>query len=85
VKITVQRLPQAARVGFEAEHLVVELRDGRSLRVPLAWFPWLRRAADHERYGWELVADGLGINWPMLNQDLFVLDLLVPQEQETGP
>jgi hypothetical protein len=45
------------------------IEDGRSLTVPLEWFPWLRDATAEARGRWELIGRGLGIHWPELDED----------------
>jgi uncharacterized protein DUF2442 len=79
LRITIERLPEAVSVFFEDDLLVVELGDGRSIQVPLEWFPWLVEASRADRESWELVGGGIGIYWPRMSEDLFVLDLLLPQ------
>lgn len=56
--------------------LVVHLKDGRSLTVPLEWFPWLRDAAAGDRERFELYGDGYAIHWPALDGDLSIPGLL---------
>ena len=55
---------------------MVHLEDGRSLTVPLEWFPRLRDATPAARTRWELMGHGLGIHWPDLDEDLSVAGLL---------
>jgi len=69
----------AARAGdvtFTADALVLRLRDGRVLSVPLAWVPRLRDATRGQRSSWELTGDGIGLHWPDLDEDLSVAGLL---------
>jgi len=63
-------------VRFEEERLVVDLRDGRTLSVPIAWYPRLARGTPAERQNWEEIGDGFGIHWPDLDEDLSVRGLL---------
>ena len=56
--------------------LVVSLADGRSLSVPLAWYPRLLHATPAERDIWEIAGAGYGIHWPELDEDLSVSGLL---------
>jgi len=63
-------------VRFDEDRLHVDFLDGRSLAVPLAWFPVLLHAAPDERAKWELSAGGYGIHWPMLDEDLSAEGLL---------
>ncbi|HET6146224.1 MAG TPA: DUF2442 domain-containing protein [Polyangia bacterium] len=58
--------------------LVVELEDGRSVHVPLEWFPKLRDAAPEDLAEWRLVGHGVGIHWPKLDEDISVRGLLLP-------
>lgn len=69
-------LPLARRVECSAEMLAVELSDGRTLSVPLDWYPRLRLGSPKERQNWELIGEGDGIHWPDLDEDLSVEGLL---------
>lgn len=68
--------PLAGSVLVTAESLVVELLDGRTLTVPLIWFPRLMHATPEERANWRLIGHGEGIHWPALDEDISV-DALV--------
>jgi hypothetical protein len=72
-------LPPEARargVEFLAAAFVVHLRDGRSLTVPIEWFPRLRDASPEQRNNWRLIGLGIGIHWPDLDEDISVAGLL---------
>jgi hypothetical protein len=69
-------VPRAAMVSLTREELIVEFVDGRRLAVPLAWFPRLLRAKTNDRRNWELLGDGVGIHWPVVDEDLSVAGLL---------
>jgi hypothetical protein len=56
--------------------LAVELQDGRTLIVPLEWFPRLIHGSRPERDHWRLIAGGEGIHWPDLDEDISVEGLL---------
>lgn len=56
--------------------LTVELSDGRSISVPLAWFPRLVHGTLEERSNWRLIDQGVGIHWPALDEDVSVENLL---------
>ncbi len=71
--------PLAASVAFTDGRLVVKLADGRELSVPLECFPRLERASAREREKWELIGGGLGIHWPLIDEDISVENLLVPR------
>jgi hypothetical protein len=56
--------------------LVVELRDGRVVSVPLGWYPRLAEGSPRERRRWELLGPGIGIHWPDLDEDISIAGLL---------
>jgi hypothetical protein len=56
--------------------LIVELRDGRTVSVPLEWYPRLAHGTPRERQQWELIGPGVGIHWPALDEDISVEGLL---------
>ena len=58
------------------ENLIVELTDGRTVSVPLAWYPRLLHGSRQERSNWRLIADGEGIHWPDLDEDISAENLL---------
>lgn len=68
--------PQASSVSVTDDSLIVVLIDGRSLSVPLVWFPRLVHATREERNGWRLIGRGEGIHWPKLDEDVSVEGLL---------
>ena len=63
-------------VRFDAASLIVDLMDGRSISVPLAWYPRLLHATPDERSAWEKAGAGYGIHWPMIDEDLSTEGLL---------
>lgn len=63
-------------VAVTAESLVVDLVDGRSFSVPIDWYPRLVHGSPEERARWELMAQGEGIHWPLLDEDIHVSDLI---------
>jgi Protein of unknown function (DUF2442) len=64
--------PRARTLEFVPDAFVVHLEDGRSLTVPLEWFPRLRDASPEQRLHYELVGRGLAIYWPDLDEDISV-------------
>lgn len=56
--------------------LSVDLMDGRTMIVPLFWFPRLKRATLEQRQHWEVAGAGFGIHWPDVDEDLSVQGLL---------
>jgi len=63
-------------VWFDHASLHVVLRSGRELSLPLSCSPRLARASEAERDDWRLIADGEGIHWPRVDEDLSVEGLL---------
>ena len=63
-------------VYFTRDSIVVDLRDGRTISAPLAWYPNLLKATLKQKSHWELCGGGYGIHWPDLDEDLSVEGLL---------
>ena len=78
------RPPRATAVSLPDDALAVDLSDGRTLSVPLAWFPRLTYADAEERAHWELIGDGAGIHWPDLDEDVSVEGLLAGPPSDAG-
>jgi hypothetical protein len=66
----------ARGVTTSDEALIVDLADGRTITVPLAWFPRLAHGTPAERSRWRFIGGGLGIHWPDLDEDISVESLL---------
>jgi hypothetical protein len=56
--------------------LEVTLRDGRTLSVPVQWYPRLAHGSPRERQRWRLIGGGIGIHWPDLDEDISISGLL---------
>ncbi len=69
--------PIAAEVKVTEHELLVDLVDGRTISVPLAWFPRLLHASAKERALFELIGDGEGIHWPAVDEDISVRGLVL--------
>ena len=67
---------KAQSVSVTDDTLAVDLSDGRTISVPLAWFPRLMHGTQQERDNWRFVAGGEGIHWPDLDEDVSVEGLL---------
>jgi hypothetical protein len=63
-------------VRFTSASIVVDLMDGRTISVPLAWYPRLADASPAHRAKWEIAGAGYGIHWPDLDEDLSTEGLL---------
>ena len=66
----------AQSVSVSDDALVVDLADGRTITVPLAWFPRLAHGTPAERAKWRMIGSGEGIHWPDLDEDISVESLL---------
>ncbi len=72
-RITDERV---ADVRCDDDSLIVDLMDGRTISVPLAWYPRLAHATPKERAVWEVAGGGYGIHWPEIDEDLSTEGLL---------
>jgi len=70
------RQARAQAVNVTEDALTVDLADGRTITVPLAWYPRLLQASPAERGNWRFVGDRQGIHWPDLDEDISVEGLL---------
>ena len=69
-------VPYAQDVVITSDTLNVDLSDGRTISVPLAWFPRLLHATQEERNHWRLIGRGHGIHWEEIDEDISVEGLL---------
>jgi len=67
---------RAIDVVFHNEDLVVSLADGRTIHVPLTWFPLLQNASNKSRENWRFIGDGQGIHWPDIDEDIQITTLM---------
>jgi hypothetical protein len=63
-------------VRFSADQLIVDLADGRTIAVPIAWYPRLMRATPEQRANWRLIGSGEGVHWPDVDEDISVRGML---------
>ena len=69
-------IPLAKSVKVTADTLQVDLSDGRTISVPVGWYPRLSHATSDERKEWRLIARGQGIHWESIDEDISVEGLL---------
>jgi hypothetical protein len=69
-------VPNAESVTVTEDTLSVDLSDGRTISVPLAWFPRLVHATPEERNNWRLIGKGHGVHWEDLDEDISIEGLL---------
>lgn len=74
----------AKSLRFDENSMWVELADGRSLGIPLAWFPRLLAATPEQRAGFEISGGGTGLHWPELDEDISVAGLLAGRRDQTA-
>ncbi len=63
-------------VRCTADALAVDLMDGRTIIVPLTWYPRLMAASPEQRNRWQVAGGGYGIHWPDIDEDLSTEGLL---------
>jgi hypothetical protein len=71
-------------VSISEDELSVALMDGRTITVPLAWYPRLEAATAAQRAHWEMAGAGYGIHWPELDEDLSTEGLLAGARAPDG-
>lgn len=67
---------RAQRIAINDDSLNVDLSDGRSISVPLSWYPRLMHATLDERNNWRWIGDREGIHWPDLDEDISIENLV---------
>lgn len=70
----------AVDVSCSEHSLTVVLDDGRTVSVPLVWFPRLLAATPEQRREWEPIGGGIGIHWEAIDEDISVASLLQPEK-----
>lgn len=70
---------RAQKLEITEDNLVVDLSDGRSITVPLGWYPRLQHGTSEERNNWRWIGDREGIYWPDLDEDISVENLILGQ------
>lgn len=75
----------AQNVMVTDDTLIVDLDDGRSVSVPLAWYPRLFHGTPTERNNWRLIGRGEGIHWPELDEDISVEGLILGKPSSESP
>lgn len=63
-------------VQFTDDTIIVDLFDGRTITVPLTWYPRLLHATQEQRSNWKIAGAGYGIYWPDIDEDLSTQGLL---------
>lgn len=76
---------KAESIDVTDDSLTVELSDGRTISVPLNWYPRLVAGSSAERQNWRLIGDGQGIHWADLDEDISVENLILGQPSQEKP
>jgi len=77
--------PRVANVTVTEDTLSVDLEDGRTISVPIGWYPRLAHAAPAERLNFRVSGAGYGIHWPDLDEDIGVEGLLSGKKSTESP
>ena len=77
--------PLATGVVVTDDTLTVDLSDGRTVSVPLVWYPRLLHATSQERDHWNLIARGEGMHWPDVDEDISVASLIAGRPSPPHP
>jgi hypothetical protein len=76
--------PLAKFVLVSDVSLAVTLGDGRTVSVPLEWYPRLAHGTPGERNRWQLLGGGIGVHWPDLDEDISVEGVLAGRKSMEG-
>ena len=82
-----QALAQARVVNVMVtdDTLSVDLEDGRTIAVPIGWYPRLAHGTPSERANFQVSGGGYGIHWPDLDEDIGVEGLLLGRKSTESP
>jgi hypothetical protein len=72
-------IPKIQAIEITGDTLSVDLADGRTISVPLAWYPRLVHGSVEERQDWRLIGNGEGIHWCQLDEDISVKNIILGQ------
>lgn len=77
-------IPYALDIRVTEDTIAVDLSDGRTISVPLGWYPRLIYANETERNNWRLIGKGHGIHWEDLDEDISIENLLAGKPSGEG-
>ena len=78
-------LPRATKVMVTDDTLSVDLEDGRTVSVPIGWYPRLAHGSSAERANVQIAGAGFGLNWPDLDEDIGIEGLLLGKQSTESP
>ena len=70
--VTEIQIARGENILVTDDALILDLADGRTIALPLAWYPRLLHGTPDERAQWEWIGDNEGIHWPLLDEDISV-------------
>ena len=82
VEVTLTRV---LNVLVTDDTLSVDLEDGRTVSVPIGWYPRLASGTDSERSNFKISGAGYGVHWPDLDEDIGVEGLLLGKRSSESP
>lgn len=82
---TATQLPRAVGVVVSEDTLTVDLDDGRTISVPIVWYPRLAYGTAAERANFQIAGAGYGIHWPDLDEDIGVEGLVLGKRSGESP
>ena len=77
--IELLEVPKIQGITITEDTLSADLSDGRTISVPLAWYPRLMNASVEERHNWHFIANNEGIHWTQLDEDIRIKNLILGQ------
>ena len=83
--VAVQALPRIVAVTVTEDTLSVDLEDGRTISVPIGWYPRLAHGTPAERANFEISGAGYGVHWPDLDEDIGLEGLLLGRKSTESP
>ena len=77
--IELSQIPMIQSVTITDDTLSADLSDGRTIAVPLVWYPRLLHGSIEERNNWRFIGGGNGIHWEQLDEDVSIKNLILGQ------
>lgn len=78
-------LPRAVSLTVTDDTLSVDLEDGRSISIPIVWYPRLTHGTPEERANFQIGGAGYGIHWPDLDEDIGIEGMLLGKKSTESP
>ncbi|MCA1899682.1 MAG: DUF2442 domain-containing protein [Chloroflexi bacterium] len=84
VAVTIS-LPRVVNVSVTDDTLSVDLEDGRTVSIPIGWYPRLAHGTPAERANVQIAGAGFGLHWPDLDEDIGVEGILLGRRSAESP